>query len=174
MLQFSKQHFERHFLAENVFWFTRMKFDPNGSNNKKVSIGVSNGLVPPGYKQLPEPMMTQFIDAYVSIRPQWVCMFSYAVSVSWWRHQMEAFSALLAICAGNSPVPGEFPTQRPVTQSFDVYFDLRLNRRLCKQSWGWWFETLLCPLWRHSNDITDGAQCIRHRYISVVQSHCLK
>ena len=70
---------------------------------------------------------------------------------SWWRHQMEAFSALLAICAGNSPVPGEFPTQRPVTQSFDVYFDLRLNKRLCKQSWGWWFETLLCPLWRHRN-----------------------
>ena len=64
---------------------------------------------------------------------------------------MEAFSALLAICAGNSPVPGEFPTQRPVTRSFDVYFDLRLNKRLCKQSWGWWFETLLCPLWRHSN-----------------------
>ena len=47
--------------------------------------------------------------------------------------------------------PGELPTQRPVTRSFDVYFDLRLNKRLCKQSWGWWFETLLCPLWRHSN-----------------------
>ena len=45
---------------------------------------------------------------------------------TWWRHQMEAFSALLAICAGNSPVPVEFPTQRPVTRSFDVYFDLRL------------------------------------------------
>ena len=47
--------------------------------------------------------------------------------------------------------PGEFPTQRPVTRSFVVYFDLCLNKRLCKQSWGWWFETLLCPLWRHSN-----------------------
>ena len=46
-------------------------------------------------------------------------------SISWWRHQIETFSALLAICAGNSPVPGEFPTQRPVTRSFDVYFDLR-------------------------------------------------
>ena len=43
-------------------------------------------------------------------------------------------SASLAICAGNSPVPGEFPTQRPVTRGFDVFFDLRLNRRLCKQS----------------------------------------
>ena len=39
---------------------------------------------------------------------------------------METFSALLAICAGNSPVPGEFPAQRPVTRSFDVFFDLRL------------------------------------------------
>ena len=70
---------------------------------------------------------------------------------SWWRHQMETFSALLAICAGNSPVPGEFPAQRPVTRSFDVLFDLRLNKRLSKQSWGWWFETLSRPLWRHYN-----------------------
>ena len=74
-------------------------------------------------------------------------------SIAWWRHQMETFSALLAICAGNSPVPGEFPTQRPVTRSFGVNFDLRLNKRLCKQSWGWWFETLLCLLWRHSNGL---------------------
>ena len=67
---------------------------------------------------------------------------------SWWRHQMETFSALLAICAGNSPVTGEFPAQRPVTWSFDVFFDLRLNQRLSKQSWGWWFETPSC---RHCN-----------------------
>ena len=64
---------------------------------------------------------------------------------------METFSALLAICAGNSPVPGEFPTQRPVTRSFDVYFDLRPTKRLSKQYRGWWFETLSPPLWRHRN-----------------------
>ena len=52
---------------------------------------------------------------------------------SWWRHHMETFSALLALCAGNSPVTGEFPAQRPVTRSFDVFFDLRLNKRLGKQ-----------------------------------------
>ena len=40
---------------------------------------------------------------------------------------METFSALLAICAGNLPVTGEFPAQRPVTRSFDVFFDLRLK-----------------------------------------------
>ena len=64
-------------------------------------------------------------------------------------HQMETFSALLAICAGNSPVPGEFPAQRPVTRSFDVFFDLRLNKQLGKQPWCWGFETLSRPLWRH-------------------------
>ena len=57
------------------------------------------------------------------------------------RHQMENFSALLAIGAGNSPVTAEFPVQRPVTRSFDVFFDLRLNKQLSKQSWGSWFET---------------------------------
>ena len=64
---------------------------------------------------------------------------------------METFSALLAICAVNSPVSGEIPAQRPVTLSVDVFFDLRLNKRLSKQSWGWWFETLSHPLWRHWN-----------------------
>ena len=47
---------------------------------------------------------------------------------------METFSALLAICAGNSPVPDEFPAQRPVTRSFDVFFDLRLNKGLSKNN----------------------------------------
>ena len=65
--------------------------------------------------------------------------------VAWWRHQMETFCSLPAIRAGNSPVSGEFPTQRPVTRSFDAFFDLRLNKRLCKQSWGWWFQTLSRP-----------------------------
>ena len=46
------------------------------------------------------------------------------------------------------PVLGEFPAQRPMTRSFDVFFDLRLNKPLSKQSWGWWFETLSRPLWR--------------------------
>ena len=47
--------------------------------------------------------------------------------------------------------PRWIPAQRPVTQSFDVFFDLRLNKRLSKQSWGWWFETLSRLLWRHRN-----------------------
>ena len=66
---------------------------------------------------------------------------------------METFSTLLALCAGNSLVTGDFPAQRPVTQSFDVSFALRLNKWSSKQSWSWWFETSSCPLWRHRNEI---------------------
>ena len=47
---------------------------------------------------------------------------------------METFSALRALCVGNAPVIGEFHYQRPVTRSFDVLFDLRLNKRLGTQS----------------------------------------
>ena len=50
---------------------------------------------------------------------------------------------------GESPATGEFPVQRPVTTSFDVFFDLFQNKRLRKQWWGWWFEKPSCPLWRH-------------------------
>ena len=46
-------------------------------------------------------------------------------------------STLLALCVGNSPVTGEFPAQRPVTRHFDIFFDLRLNKQLSKQWWGW-------------------------------------
>ena len=74
---------------------------------------------------------------------------NYQYLLSWWRHEMEAFSALLAICVENAPITGEFPTQRPVTRNFDVFLDLRLNKRLSKQSEGWWFETPAHPLWRH-------------------------
>ena len=69
----------------------------------------------------------------------------------WWRHRVVTFSVLLALCAGNSPVNGEFPLQRPVTRSFDIFFDLRLNKRLSKRSWGWWFEMPSCLLWCHCN-----------------------
>ena len=69
---------------------------------------------------------------------------------AWWCHQMETFSALLALCAGNSPVTGEFPSQRPVTRRFGVFY-LRLNKRLSKQPRRRWFETTSSSLWRHCN-----------------------
>ena len=77
--------------------------------------------------------------------------------VPWWRHQMETFSALLAIVAGNSLVTDEFPAQRSVTQGFDVFVDVHLNTRLSKQWWGWWFETPSRPLWCQCNIMPFGA-----------------
>ena len=71
---------------------------------------------------------------------------------------METFFTLLALCVGNSPVTGEFPTQRPVTRSFGVFFDVSLDKRLSKQSRGWWFETPSCSLWRHYNVPGNGHQ----------------
>ena len=60
-------------------------------------------------------------------------------------------TGLLGGPVGNSPVTGEFPLQRPVTRSFDVFANLSLNKRLSKQSWCWWFETPWPPLWLQSN-----------------------
>ena len=86
------------------------------------------------------------------------------VNFTWWRHQMETFIALLALWAGNSPVTGEFPTQRPATRSFDVFFHLRLNKRLSKQSRGWWFETPSFPLWLQRNVVENAIKCAQCMY----------
>ena len=75
--------------------------------------------------------------------------------------KMETSSALLSVYAGNSPGTGD-----AVTQSFEVFFDLRLNKQLSKQSWGWSFETLSRPLWRHRNDnsIYQNARSSEYRH----------
>ena len=62
----------------------------------------------------------------------------------WWRHQMKTFSVLLALCAGNPPVTGEFPSRRPV------------NKRFTIQSWGWCFDTPSRPLWGNCNAFVRG------------------
>ena len=80
------------------------------------------------------------------------------------------------LCEGNSPVTGEFPSQRPVTRSFDVFFNLRLNKRLSKQMGRRWFETPSGSLWRHCNVNVDvmkvwkesmGFMCQRWLMVSV-------
>ena len=82
----------------------------------------------------------------------WIHGYSELSAPTWRCHQMETFSALLALCAGNSPVTSEFPSQRPVTQSSNIFFDLCLNKQLSKQSWVWWFEIQSHSLWRHCNE----------------------
>ena len=74
---------------------------------------------------------------------------------AWWRYQMETFPRNWPFVRGIHRSPVNSPPQRPVTRSFDVFFDLRLNKRLSKQSWGLWFETLLCPLWLHCNGLNS-------------------
>ena len=98
-----------------------------------------------------------WIQCMTCVRPlSLLCWMQHLVTllrITWWRHQMETFSALLALCEGNTPVTGEFPSQRPVTWSFDVFFDLRLNKRLSKQPRFRWFKTPLRSLWSHCNSI---------------------
>ena len=89
---------------------------------------------------------TALWSMYLQIRNGVYTMTTKVMNITWWRHQMETFSALLAIYAGNSPVSGEFPAQMPVT------FDLCLNKYLSERWWGWWFETPSCSLWRHCNE----------------------
>ena len=103
-----------------------------------------------------------FVLAY-SLVPLWWFLPAYQYELAWVEHFIEhftryafyAFYALLALCAGNSPVTGEFPAQRPLTRSFNVFFDLRLNKRLSKHLWGLWVETPSRSLWLHCNDRGD-------------------
>ena len=73
------------------------------------------------------------------------------IPMIWWCYQIETFSALLSLCEGNPPVTGGFPSQRPVVRGFHNFLDLRLNKRLSRQSRRRWFETPPCSLWRHCN-----------------------
>ena len=84
------------------------------------------------------------------------------------RHSMMAWSngnifRVTGLCA----VTGEFPSQGAVTRNFDVFFDLRLNKRLSKQSRGWWFETPSRPLWRQCNDRHDFAYVDRVKPVDI-------
>ena len=71
--------------------------------------------------------------------------------LTWWRHQNGSIFRVTGPLCGELTGSGEYPAQRPVTQSFDVFFDLRPNKRLSKQPWGWWFQTPSWSLWRHCN-----------------------
>ena len=78
-----------------------------------------------------------------------------AVSISWWRHPIETFSALLAICAGNSPVNSPHKGQWRGALMFSL---ICVWIYWLKHSWGWWFETPSRQLWRHCNVISPSFQ----------------
>ena len=77
------------------------------------------------------------------------------------------FHATGPLC-GEFTGPGEFPTQSPVTQSFEVFFDLRLNKWLSKQPWGWWFEMPSWSLWRHCDVGIVEYDPVQHDITSII------
>ena len=90
---------------------------------------------------------------------------------------METFSALLAVCAGNSPVPSEFPAQRPVPWSFAVFFDLRLNKRLSKhreagdlRCYHAHYDVIVMLYQNQASMSTSFSQCIHS--IIFIQGYC--
>ena len=87
------------------------------------------------------------------------CLFQY-IAMAWWRHRMETYFTLLDPCEGNWPPTGGIPAQRPVTMSFDVFFDLRLNRELIKQCKHKWFETPSRSSRRHCNIVKHYSQWV--------------
>ena len=102
-----------------------------------------------------------------------MCVYLYILPV--WLRACYSTLAMMTSSDGNifrvtGHLCGEFtghrwiPAQRPVTRSFDAFFDLRLNKCLSKQSWGWWFETPTRPSWRHCKGDNSG--------VSWHTSHC--
>ena len=77
-------------------------------------------------------------------------LIAWCICASWWRHGIETYPRCWDFVRGIQSTGG-FPSQRPVTRSFDVFFHLRLNKRLSKQSRRLWFETPSRSLWRHCN-----------------------
>ena len=131
-----------------------------------TNIGSGNGLLSDCTKQLPEPI-------WPSVRPRIIhrkgsareiprdyylmfCDLSFSYYLWSDKNMMTSsngniFRVTGPLC-GEFTGPGEFPAQRPVTRSFDVFFDLHPNKRLSKQWWGWWFETQSCRSWRHRDE----------------------
>ena len=79
-----------------------------------------------------------------------------------WKH----FPRYWPFVGGDSPATGEFLAQRPVTRSFNVFFDLRLNKHLSKQSWEWWFETASSSLWLQCNETHSGSLMLLYCLLS--------
>ena len=113
---------------------------------------------------------------FSSLGDDWCVHVSFCVSKLEfrWRHQMETFSKLLALCEGNhwslvdSPHKGQW-------QNFGIFFDLHLNKRLSKHSKCRWFEMPSCSLWRHGKEISQmWSYSLIHEYLSSLKKFSLK
>ena len=124
-----------------------LNFELKGPVDNKSALLQETAWPRTGAETLPEIKMILFNHSCISFQVLMSKAQMYLIMTS---SNVNIFR-VLALCAGNSPVTGEFPTQKPVTRSFDVFFDLRLNKRLSKHSRGWWFKTPSCPIRRHCN-----------------------
>ena len=66
--------------------------------------------------------------------PMLACLYTIVLEHNMMTSSNGSIFRVTSLCAGNSPVIGEFPSQRPAMRCFDVFFDLCLNKRLSKHS----------------------------------------
>ena len=126
----------------------------------RLSVGFQNGVVSETTLSKMAGVTVRNLAALQVIKSKWKKMRQCKMTSS----NGNIFRVTGHLC-GEFTGPGEYPAQRPVTRSFDVFFDLHLNKGLSKQSWGWWFEMPYRPLWPHSN----GTQPNLVTYLSVTR-----
>ena len=134
----------RFHVMTSAWWLLLILLAVSALFSRNIPVSVTEGLKYNVYKL----MLSIFADC---------CDYSYIhrlVTWAWWRHQMETFSALLYLCAGNSPVTSKFPSQRPVTRSFDVFM-------ICA-----WTNS-----WVHNRDAGDLRRHWSHYDATVMELH---
>ena len=111
-------------------------------------------------------------------------LYTIALSSNWYVHNViklfmmtssngKIFHVTGPLC-GEFTGPSEFPTLRRVRRSFDVFFDLRLNKRLSKQPWGWWFETPSWSLWHQCNVVMTTYSAISDDEVVKLTFYCFQ
>ena len=123
--------------------------------------------MPSGNKPLPEPLLTCYQYGFVAIT--WGHTQNYDINMMT-SSNGNIFRVTGPLC-GNSQVTGEFPSPRPVTQSFEYFLNISLicalNKRLSEQSRGWRFETPSHTLWRHCNENRKRQESILQEFLKV-------
>ena len=138
-------------LEKNIHFLSQRTVHKAMSLNLWTSINLTSSATCMQYRICPKVILNSNLVKYHS------SVTSISVIKSFMTSSNGNISALLALCEGLPPITGEFPSHRPVTRSFDVFFDLSLNKLLSKQSRRRWFETSSCSLWRHVMSIRNCA-----------------
>ena len=81
-----------------------------------------------------------------------------------WKH----FPRYWPFVQGNHWSPVNSPHKGEWSGAFDVFFDMHLNKRLSKQSWGWWFQMNSRPLWRHCDEAQNDFPSATRHHVSCV------